>query len=700
MNELVSLFDAARFAEVEDRTCALLKRHPDSGFAWKALGVSLQAQGRDGVSALRRATELLADDAEVHHNLGIILRDRGQHDDAAACFRRALRIRPDFAQAHNNLGSILHAHGQVDDAAASYRLALTHRPDFAQAHSNLGLIQYARGELGEAVASYRRALALQPDFAPAHNNLGNALKDLGQLDEAATSFRRALAIQPDFAHAHSNLGTVLHLRGQLVEAAASLRRALALQPGLVQAHGNLSQVLRDMGQLEEAEASCRRALAIQPDFALAHSNLLFCLGHRAAIDAKELLAEHCRFAEQFEAPLRSQWPRHGNLRDPERRLRIGFVSGDLRTHAVANFIEPVLARLALQPRLSLHAYYSHIIEDEVTQRLKAHLEHWHPVARLSDEALARCIREDGIDILVDLSGHTAHNRLLSFARKPAPVQVSWIGYPNTTGLRAIDYVLCDRFNAPHGLHEPYYVEKFARLASSGCFVAQSEVPEVNELPALSRGHVTFGSFNRPEKLGEQVLAAWAAVLRAVPSAIMLLGNVSHASLAQHLTRRFGELGIAAERLTFRPRVPLHDYLELHHEVDLVLDTWPYSGGTTTHYALCMGVPVVTLLGPLRAHCQSAAVLGRTGLQDWVARDVDEFVRTSVRWGQALPELAQLRAGLRARWQNAPLQQPATVARSIELAFRHMWRHWCAGLPAEHFEIEQEAVPGSSDSTST
>ncbi len=657
IRQLAALLDSARFEEVEDRARMLLMQHPDSGFAWKALGVSLQAQGKDCLPTLRTTAALLTNDAEAHNNLGIVQRDAGQHGEAAASFRRALWIQPDFAQAHNNLGTVLQTIGQLDEAAASYQQALAHRPDFAIAHSNLGTVQHACGQLDEAVASYHRAIARQPSFAQAHCNLGHVLRDLGQLSEAVASCSKALALDPDFAPAHSNLG----------------------------------DALRSLGQLDAAATSYRRALALRPELPQLHTSLLFCLSHSETVDAQELFAEHRRFAERFEAPLRSQWPQHGNTRDPERRLQVGFVSGDLRSHAVANFIGPVLAQLALQPRLSLHAYYNHALEDDVTQRLKGYFSHWHSVVFMSDDALAQAVIRDGIDILIDLSGHTSHNRLLSFARKPAPIQVTWIGYPNTTGLCAMDYVLCDRFNAPQGLYEMLYVEKFARLPSSGTFAPPSKASAVGKLPALTRGRVTFGSFNRPEKLGAQVLAAWARVLQAVPNSVLLLGNVSDTSLARRLTQCFGELGIAADRLVFRPRVPLDDYLELHHEVDMILDTWPYGGGTTTHYALCMGVPVVTLLGPMRSHCQSAAVLGRSGLHEWVARDVDEFVRIAVRWGHALPALAQLRAGLRERWQDAPLQRPATVAQGLELALQHMWRRWCAGLPAEHFEIEHQAV---------
>jgi len=318
---------------------------------------------------------------------------------------------------------------------------------------------------------------------------------------------------------------------------------------------------------------------------------------------------------------------------------------------------------------------------------------WRQVESLSDHALADQIRADGIDVLFDLSGHSRHNRLLTFARKPAPLQVTWIGYPNTTGLRAMDYVLADRFNAPQGLYEPFYLEKFARLPSSGTFAPAHGAPPVNGLPALRNGFVTFGSFNNTSKLGDQVIAAWSRVLRAVPGSRLLMGNVTAPALARQLEERFGRHGIGADRLTFKPHLPVHDYLALHHEVDLILDTWPYTGGTTTNHALWMGVPVVTLQGPSRSHCQCAAVLGRMGLQDWVAMDENAFVALAVLWANAPLALSDLRAGMRERWQTAPLRQPATVARGLEQAVRVMWQRWCAGLPADDFEISAQAVLG-------
>ncbi len=456
------------------------------------------------------------------------------------------------------------------------------------------------------------------------------------------------------------------------------------------ASGPATDKLTALGQFEPARASLRRALAISPDFAKAHSNLLFCLSHDESITPQALFAEHLAFGDRFEAPWRALRTGHPNSVAPDRALRVGFVSGDLRNHSVAYFIGPVLAALD-RTAMQVWLYSNHPMEDTTTLKLRALGHHWRGVAGASDEALAAQIRADAIDVLFDLSGHTAHNRLLTFARKPAPVQVTWIGYPNTTGLRAMDYVLCDRFNAPYGLYEHHYVEKFARLPSSGTFEAVASAPALSELPAGARGFVTFGSFASAARAGEQVIATWSRVLQAVPGSRLLLGNVSGAEPARELAGRFARQRIAPQRLDFRPHAPLTDYLALHHEIDIILDTWPYSRGTTSNHALWMGVPVLTLQGPARAHCQSAAVMGRLGLSDWIATDVDDFVRLAVRRASAPAALAQLRAGMRERWHSAPLRQPATVARGLERAVRWMWQRWCEGQGPDHFEIGSEGL---------
>ena len=514
---------------------------------------------------------------------------------------------------------------------------------------------------------------------------------LAQGKDALPAAQRAAGLLPGDAQAHSNLGAALYAIEQFDNAAAGYCRALEINPGFAEAHYNLSLALQELMQTDGAVASCRRALELKPDYVDAYQKLLFCLSHSETVNAQELFAEHCRFAEQFEAPLRINWPQHTNSRNPDRCLQVGFVSGDLRTHPVANFIEPVLEHLAGCPQLSLHAYSNHAIDDDVTQRLRKHLSHWHPIVGLSDAALAKKVHEDGIDILIDLSGHTHGNRLLTFARKPAPIQISWIGYHNTTGLLAMDYVLKDRFNAPYGAYEKYYTEKMARLPSSSTFLPMEGAPPVNDLPALSTGSVTFGSFNRPNKLGEGVIAMWSQVLQAVPSSKILLGAVNEGSLRTSLKKRFARCGVSADRLMFYPRMNMSAYLALHHQVDFILDTFPITGGAATNHALWMGVPVLTMTESSLMKCQCGGAQRRVGLSDWVASDAEDYVRRAVDWAGRLDELASLRAGMRERLLSSPLRQPETVAKGLETAFRIMWRRWCEGLPAEHFEVELKSL---------
>lgn len=504
---------------------------------------------------------------------------------------------------------------------------------------------------------------------------------------------KAAKLLPDDADTHNNLGIALQIAGRLHDAVLSYKHAIKLQPECGEAYNNLGNVQQALGQLAKATVNFRIATQLRPHNATFHTNLLFCLTHDEAAVAADVFAAHCAFGQRFASGFPA--PVFSNTRDPVRRLRLGFVSADLREHVVAGFLLPVWNELDTT-QVELHVYYNFANEDAISTQFRARCRNWRQVTHLSDDALAEQIRADGIDILFDLAGHTAFNRLLAFARKPAPIQITWIGYPNTTGLPAMDYVLCDRYNAPPGLYEHLYVEKFARLPSSGTFAALSDTPPLQPLPALQTGHITFGSLNRVSKLGENVLSAWCRVLRAVPNAHLLLGDAGDPLLVKQLTARFVKQGVAAERLTFSPRVSTEAYLSLHHQIDIMLDTWPYTGGTTAHYALWMGVPVLTLTGPSRSHCQAAAVLARMGLDDWIAKDADDFVARAIHWANSLPALADLRAGMRERWATAPLRQPATVARGLERAVRVMWQRWCAGLPAADFEIAADNLTVSAN----
>jgi protein O-GlcNAc transferase len=669
---------------VERSALRLTTEAPDDAYAWKMMGAALLIQKKPALRPLQRAAELMPDDAEVLSHLGAVLKDLGRLHDAIRSLRRALEIDPDQAATHNCMGAVLRQLGQLDDAAISYRSALAIKPDYAEAHSNLGSVLKALGRLDEAVVCYRQALAISPEFAEAHNNLAVALRTLGQIDEAVLSYRRALEIKPDYAVAHNNLGAALKARGSHQEALLSLQRALVIRPQYVEALSNLGLTFQELGRHDDAIRAYRQALSIQPEHPETRSNLLFCLTHSSAISADDLFAEHCQFGTRFDLGTLATSAWQSDATSAERKLRIGFVSADFRTHPVMVLFEPILKHLAGNSQLSLHAYSNHTIDDDVTRQLRQQFAQWELIVGLNDVELAEKIRRDQIDILIDLSGHTAHNRLLTFARKPAPVQASWIGYPGTTGLKSMDYYFADHALIPDENFSRQFVEKIVYLPAGATFLPSPEAPPVNVLPALSNGYLTFGSFNRLSKLSPLVIACWARLLRAVPDSRMVIGALPLDAIST-VTDWFRAEAIAPERLHFFPRCDMKSYLGLYHQVDLCLDAFPYNGATTSGHALWMGVPTLTMAGETAASRAGATFLNHAGLEGFVAHNRDEFLSIGLRWANDLAALTVLRTSLRTQCELSAMCQPELVAEALTRALRTMWRRHCDGLQAQSFD---------------
>lgn len=626
--------------------------------------VALFAQGRfDEVLAKARAlTRQFPQDGFGWKVIGVVLSKTGQTEEGLAAMQRAAALAPDDVEVHNNLGTMLLELGQTDKAEAHCRRAIELAPNNATAHRHLGNALQEQGRLVEAVACFRASLAIEPDHPPTLNNLGVALIDLDQADEATLHYQSALRIQPESAEFHNNLGTAL----------------------------------QRCGRFDEAIARYRRALSIKPDFARAHSNLLMLLNHDPATSPEMLAAEQRRFASVHEAPHRPHWPDHANTRDPDCSLRIGFVSADLRYHAIANFIEPIFAHIVRSPALTVFIYSNHSVEDQVTRRFQAWLPNWRKVATMSDSALAALIAADQIDILVDLSSHTAGNRLPVFARKPAPLQVSWMGMPGTTGLTAMDYYFSDQSFLPPGQFDQRFTEKIVFLPGSAPFLPSELAPPVNPLPALTNGYLTFGSFNRLIKLSPVTVGLWASLLQALPDARMMLGGFTHDEEISLLSQWFDGHGIGRYRLSFQGRRPMADYLALHHHVDLCLDTFPYNGGTTTCHALWMGIPTLTMTGDFIPSRTGAAVLSHVGMDPFIAANPEEFVAKGVSCARNLESLAAIRHGLRECMRHSTLCRPERIAAGVEQAFRTMWRRWCAGQPAESFTVHLPTEHGEND----
>ncbi len=583
------------------------------------------------------------------------------------------------AEAWLSLGVTCSMLGELPQGEDCCRRAVTLRPDYAHAHYNLANILAAQNRPAEALACYDRVLQLSPGHVQAHNNRGNSLASLGRTDEAIAAYKKSLAIQPDNAEAYNNLGAVYGEEMRLAEARECYEQALRLDPSYVAAHYNLAGGLFAQNRLEAAIASYKNALRLRPDYVDAHNNLLFGMNYLPAYTTAAIFQEHRLWGERHARTV-LPIPAFANVPDPERRLKIGYVSPDFRTHSVAYFIEPILAGHN-RDRVDVFCYSALTKDkyDATTARLQTLDVRWRDIHGLSDPALARLIRDDAIDILVDLAGHTAHSRIMAFRYKPAPLQITWLGYPNTTGLPAMDYRLTDEWADPPG-QEAFHTERLVRLPHGFlCYLPPADAPVVAALPAQTAGHVTFGSFNVLPKTTPQVVALWARILQALPDARLVLKNkfLGVGELREGCYAQFEQHGIARSRIEIVGRLPaLEDHLALYGKIDIALDTFPYNGTTTTCEALWMGVPVVTLAGDRHAGRVGVSLLSRVGLTELIARTPEEYVKLAVELANDTGRLARLRAGLRERMENSSLCDAAGFTTDLEQAYREMWVAWC------------------------
>lgn len=717
LRQLDVLFRAGRHAEVEKLGRELVSRHPKAFQAWYLLGMAALAQGRleDAVPSFMRAAELNPGLAPALFNLGFALEKLGRLDEALEAYRRTLACDPQMPDAHNNLGNVLQKLKRNEEALAAYEQAIALRPQNAgyrlnrgdalreldrldealatyeevlridpqmvEAYTNLSLVLHLLGRYEESVSASQRAIALKPDSSKACQNMGHALRQLKRHEEAVAAYRRALAIEPENPELHKDLGAALKDAGQYEGALASFRRALELQPDSDVTLNLLAVALLDSGRYDEAIETYRRGLALNPDGFYIHSNILFTLNYQAGGGSEALFAEAKAFGERA-ASKAEPFARHDNPPISDRRLRVGLVSGDLGEHSVGFFLQNLLENLD-PDRLEVFAYATVDRKDALNERLRRAIPHWRDAsqAKMDDRALAQQIRADGIDILIDLAGHTAKNRLPVFAWKPAPVQVSWLGYLGTTGLAAMDYILADSWALPEG-EESQFTETPWRLPESYICFSPPDLPvEVGALPALGKDSVTFGCFNNLNKIGEEVVACWARVLQAVPDSSLYLKSRSLGSpeVRERLAASFASFGIGTERLLLAGQFNSHEeHFRAYHQVDIALDPFPYPGITTTVEALWMGVPVLSLKGQRFISHQGETILHNAGLTQWIANDVDEYVAKAAAFANDLPALAALRAGLRPQLLASPLCDAPRFARNFEAALRGMWHRWCQG----------------------
>ena len=535
--------------------------------------------------------------------------------------------------------------GDLSRAEGLLQMLLSRYPNSVDVLYGLAQIGYTTGRADLVIQTMQRCIALDPNDASAHHNLGNALRSKGHHDEAIAALDTAIRLAPDRAHPHNTLGLTL----------------------------------KDLGRVDEAVRAFRKAVSLDPSFVIARSNLLMFLNYQPDVGPGEVFEEHRRWSRKHELPLTPRFIRHGNDRDPERRLRIGYLSPDLRQHSVAYFLLPLLENHD-RDQIHVTGYHNSAVEDEVTRRITESVDVWCPILSVPDEQVAARIRADRIDILVDLSGHTAGGRLQVFARKPAPVQITWLGYPGSTGLDAMDYRCSDPLADPPDEANRFSSEQVLHLPRTNwCFDPLSGSPDVSSLPALTAPGLTYGSFNNFGKISATTLDMWAEILRRTPGSRLVLKNVAMRSPAavKLIKQQLSSRGVNTSRLELLGKdESLLEHLTQYNRIDVSLDTFPYHGTTTTCEALWMGVPSIVLAGPGHASRPGVSLLANVGLGDLVAQTPEEYVANAVRLAEDLPRLTEIRAGLRQRMQTSPLMDGPAFARDMEAGYREVWRQWC------------------------
>jgi len=616
------------------------------------------------------------------------LERQGRLQEAEAECRRALRHSVQDADAWEMLGVLAGRRGAADEAVVAMQRAVALAPGVAEFHINLSAALGAAGRPAEAIPHLAAALRTRGNLPEVHNNLGVTFEKLNRLAEAVAAYDNAIALRSDYTEAHYNRGQALRKLGRARDAMAAYRQVLKLRPGHLRAANVLAGLAADSGDARETATCYRSVLQRNGEYAPARSAMLYTLHYDPRYGAEELFREHLEWGRRHCEPLRPRTAPHQNDRRPDRRLRVGYVSPDLREHTVTKFITAAIEHHDPgAPGFELFCYSDAEVQDRVTTKLKGMVEHWHETRKLSDSQLEQLIRQDGIDVLVDLRGHAADNRLTLFARKPAPIQVNMVGYFNTTGLATMDYRITDEQQDPPGMTERYHTEQLVRLPNScWCYTADEDAPDVAEPPVLKNGYVTFGSLNKIVKVSEPCAKLWAQVLEAVPRSRLLLSVAQPPSAVSEdsqpgaaVPQRLSQMGLPVDRVDLIGKTATHrEYLERFNRIDIALDTFPFNGITTTCDGLWQGVPCVSLAGDTSVSRAGRSILHAANLPELATDTPEAFVRIACVLARDLGRLRELRAAMRQRLAASPLMDHRRFARDLDSAYRQMWRVWCAG----------------------
>lgn len=581
----------------------------------------------------------------------------------------------------------LAAAGRLPEARSLWQLAIEQSKDSQEACCRVGWAMHEFRLFDEAIAHYRKAADSPKLAATAHNNMGVALRSKGEHALAASHFAEACRRAPNSPAFRTNLANAIRACGDAISAIAHYRASIALTP-TVDAHTNLGTLLNRLGRTDQAEQEFASAIEVEPGCAQAHSNLLFLRTHQSGRSAGSLLDMHRNFGAIHDSASNAIEPHSVHKDQADAPIRLGFVSADLRKHPVAVMLQSVWPWLVSDPRLQVFVYYTHPHSDAVTATFKCDRVEWRDVATDSDETLCRLIRADRIDILIDLSGHTAGNRLPVFGRKPAPVQMSWLGYPFSTGLKTMDYYICDKKWVDDAVAESCFVEKMLRLPVATTFDPPPEAPPVGILPLATLKHPTFGCLSRTSKINTQSMEVWSQILRIIPHARMIIGGISDRDAPKAIALYLHGRGIDPSRLDFHSRLPMTQFLSLHSQIDFLLDTFPYGGGSTTLYGAWMGCPTLTLEGCLPQTRQSSAVMRHLSLDEFVVKSIDDLPMAADYICQSADLLFEVRDGLRQRLRSSAICNPEQLAAALVVGLKRAWTVYLDGNHPKDISTEE------------
>lgn len=643
-------------------------------------GNALCKQGRlsEGIHCYRQALTLQPEYAEVYNNLGIALQSLGETETAISCYLHAIKFKPDYADAQSNLGHLYLTRHQYTEAINLFKQVLHENPENILSRLGLANSLLLQGSYEDAVPEYEQVICLDENNTEALNNLGIALQASGKLDDAIRAFRRVLEINPDNAEGYISLGIALRSAENYSDSIASFQQACKLRPEHPGIYNNIGRTCLSQGKISEAIKYLRKALAIKPDFHEAHSSLIFTMDLDVDCNVAMQQMERKRWAEVNASRFMKDIQMHGNDPDPERQLRIGYISADFHRHSAAYAFGPVL--LNYDPlQFEVICYSGVTEEDNITEQFKEKASGWRGINDMTDDDLAQKIRDDEIDILVDLSGYTEGHRLLVFARKPAPVQVSGLGNGAGTGLAVMDYLFSDPVSIP-AEEAHHFAEEIVNLPYRLGYQPPPKIPPVQALPALSKGYITFGCLNNLMKVSDQALALWAEIIREVPDSRLLLKGtlLNDMEIRSGFLKKLLGLGMKEDSIQLLGGSPQWEHLEVYHQVDIALDPFPYGGGISTYESLCMGVPVITLHGQTLTGRGTSAILQANGLDNYVAMDKEEYLCLAIRYSGDLEYLANKRQELRQQVQDSEAGNPVKYTRAVERAYREMWKKWCQG----------------------